>query len=99
KEENSTDLILGLHLKRGVADSFLGNLTSGILEKSNITTFIYNPQQPISTIKRHFVIVPENAEYESGFSFWLSKIWNIALNTGAKLIFYAGKQTIKLIGD
>ncbi len=99
KEENSTDLVLGLHLKRGVADSFLGNLTNGILEKSNITTFIYNPQQPISTIRRHFVIVPENAEYESGFSFWLSKIWNIALNTGAKLIFYAGKQTIKLIGD
>lgn len=99
KEENITDLVLGLHLKRGVSDSFLGNLTNGILEKSNITTFIYNPQQPIATIKRHLVVVPENAEYESGFSFWLSKIWNIALNTGAPLIFYASKATIKLIKD
>lgn len=97
KEENITDLVLGLHLKTGVTGSFLGNLTDGILEKSNITTFIYNPQQSIATLKRHLIIVPENAELESGFSFWLSRIWNIALNTGVPLVFYAPKSTIKLI--
>jgi len=97
KEEGITDLVLGLHLKKGNTDSFLGNLTKGILEKSNITTFIYNAQQPMGTIKRHLVVVPENAEYESGFSFWLSKIWNIALNTGAPMIFYSDKSTTKLI--
>src|SRR5690606_30838018 len=97
KEESITDLVLGLHLKTDVSGSFLGNLTNGILEKSNITTFIYNPQQSIATIKRHLIIVPENAELESGFSFWLSRIWNIALNTGTPLIFYAPKSTIKLI--
>ncbi len=97
REENTTDLVLGLHLKKGISDSFLGNLTQGILSKSNITTFIYNPQQPIATISRHIVIIPEQAEYESGFSFWLSKVWNIALNTGAKIVFYASRQTISLI--
>ena len=97
KEENITDLVLGLHLKTGVSGSFLGNLTTGILEKSNITTFIYNPQQPIATIKRHLIVVPENAEFESGFPFWLSRIWNIALNTGSPLVFYAPKSTIKLL--
>lgn len=97
REENTTDLILGLHFKKGSSDSFLGNLTQGILSKSNITTFIYNPQQPIATISRHIVVIPEQAEYESGFSFWLSKIWNIALNTGAKIVFYASKQTLSLI--
>lgn len=97
KEENITDLVLGLHLKTGVSGSFLGNLTTGILEKSNITTFIYNPQQPIATIKRHLIVVPENAEFESGFPFWLSRIWNIALNTGTPLVFYAPKSTIKLL--
>src|SRR5690606_23098986 len=63
----------------------------------NITTFIYNPQQPIATIKRHLIVVPENAEFESGFPFWLSRIWNIALNTGSPLVFYAPKSTIKLL--
>ena len=97
KEEGITDLVLGLHLKKGNTDSFLGNLTKGILEKSNITTFVYNARQPLATIKRHLVVVPEKAEYESGFSFWLSKIWNIALNTGTPLVFYTDRSTIKLI--
>jgi len=97
KEDGITDLVLGLHLKKGNTDSFLGNLTKGILEKSNITTFVYNARQPLATIKRHLVVVPEKAEYESGFSFWLSKIWNIALNTGIPLVFYTDRSTIKLI--
>ncbi len=99
RERNITDLILGLHLKRSTSDSFLGELTNGILSKSNVTTFIYNPHQPIATIKRHVVIVPEKAEFESGFSFWLAKIWNIALNTGTKIVLYGSKQTISLIKD
>lgn len=97
REENTTDLVLGLHLKKGSSDSFLGTLTQGILSKSNITTFIYNPQQPIATIRRHHVVIPERAEFESGFSFWLSKIWNLGLNTGTKMLFYGSRQTIKLI--
>ena len=82
KEQYITDLILGLHVQQGISDTFLGKLTHEILTKTNITTYIYRPVQPIATIKRHVVVVPRNAEYEVGFSFWLSKIWNIGLNTG-----------------
>ncbi|GAO31505.1 Na+/H+ antiporter [Geofilum rubicundum JCM 15548] len=97
KEKNITDLLLGLHESKGLSDSFLGEVTQNILTNSNITTYIYHTYQPISTIRRHFVLIPENAENESGFSFWLAKIWNIALNTGATIIFYAGPETLKLI--
>ena len=99
KENNITDLILGLHKGGGVSDNFLGKLTDGILKKANVTTFIYRPFQPIATIKRHMVIIPENAEYESGFSFWIAKVWNIALNTGAKIVFYSSEHTLKLVKD
>ncbi|MBD0849560.1 cation:proton antiporter [Maribacter arenosus] len=97
KEQNITDLVLGLHIKKGISDSFLGNLSEGILSKCNTTTFIYKPVQPISTIKRHIIIVPANAEKVIGFPFWLSKIWNISKNTGSKLVFYANDATIKLM--
>src|SRR5690554_3690766 len=50
-------------------------------ELINISTYIYHPHQPIATIRRHFVLIPEKAEQETGFSFWLAKIWNMALNT------------------
>jgi len=97
KEQNISDLVLGLHVNKGISESFLGKLTEGILTKCNTTTFVYKPIQPISTIKRHVVIVPQNAEKEIGFPFWLSKIWNIPKNTGAKIVFYAHETTLEYI--
>lgn len=97
KEQNITDLLLGLHEKKGITDTFLGLMTEGILNRSNITTFVYKPVQPISTIKRHIVVVPEHAEYETGFSFWLAKIWNIGFNTGARVVFYSSEPTLDII--
>ncbi len=97
KEHNITDLVMGLHVKKGISESFLGKLTEGILSKSNTTTFVYKPAQPISTIKRFHVVIPPNAEKETGFPFWLSKIWNIPRNAGKKMVFYAHENTLNLI--
>lgn len=97
KEKKITDLVSGLHVKTNISESFLGDLTEGILSKCNATTFIYKSLQPISTIKRHIIIMPNNVENEIGFPFWLLKIWNIAYNTGTKLVFYGTEQTIKVI--
>ena len=94
KEQKITDIILGLHHQKGLTDSFLGHLTEGILTRCNTTTLIYKAAQPLSTVKRHLILVPEHAEREIGFPFWLVKIWNIARNTGAKLVFYASPDTL-----
>jgi Kef-type K+ transport system membrane component KefB len=99
KEHNITDLIMGLHVKKEISESFLGNLTEGILAKCNVTTLVYKPAQPVSTIQRHFIVMPENAEKEAGFPFWVLKVWNIARNTGAKLHFYGTKPTLGIIRD
>lgn len=97
KEQKATDLILGLHVKTTVSESFLGSLTEGLLSRCNVTSFIYKSLQPIATIKRHIIIMPNNVENEIGFPFWLLKIWNIAYNTSSKLLFYGTEQTIKVI--
>ncbi len=99
KEYNISDLLLGLHIKINLSDTFFGKLTEGILSKCNCTTYIYRPFQPISTIKRHLVIIPGNAENEAGFSLWLSKIWHIANNTSAKIIFYSTEKTKSLLDE
>lgn len=96
-ENKITDLILGLHAKKGISDTFLGHLTEGILMRCKTTTLIYKSAQPLATIKRHIVVVPEDAEKETGFPFWLIKVWNIARNTGSKLVFYATPDTISFI--
>ncbi|MFC4870619.1 cation:proton antiporter [Negadavirga shengliensis] len=99
KEHKVSDLILGLHKQYGLSDSFLGNLTEGVLNRCNVTTMIYRFTQPLNTIKRYFIIAPENAEKEIGFPFWLLRIWNIGRNTGAKLIFYGSKSFLQYVKD
>jgi Kef-type K+ transport system membrane component KefB/nucleotide-binding universal stress UspA family protein len=99
KEHKITDLILGIHKSESISESFLGELTEGVLSKSNVTTMVYKSSQPLNTIKRHVVIVPEKAEKEIGFPFWLLKIWNIAKNTGAQIVFYAPLKTLKFIRE
>ncbi len=97
RENRITDLILGIHEKKGLSDSFLGNLTEGILTKCNTTTLIYKSVQPLGTIKRHVILVPDKAEKEIGFPYWLIKVWNIARNTSAKLVFFASPETLFFI--
>jgi hypothetical protein len=41
--------------------------------------------------------MPENAEKEAGFPFWLLKTWNISRNSGAKLLFYGTEDTLGFV--
>jgi Kef-type K+ transport system membrane component KefB len=99
REHTISDLVLALHNKKGISDSFLGKLTEGILTRNNLTTFVFKASQPISTIKRHVVIIPPHAEGEIGFPFWLLKVWNIARNSGATLEFYGQEKTLAMIQE
>lgn len=99
REQKITDIIMGLHSRKNLADSYLGNLTEGIIQKCNTTTLIYKPVQPFATIKRHLIIVPDKAEREIGFPFWLIKVWNISRNTGSKLVFYSTVSTLSYIRE
>ncbi len=97
KKYNITDLILGLHVKQDVSESFLGNLVEGVLSKTHTTTFIFKAIQPLSTIKRRLVIIPPNAEKEIGFPLWLSKLWNLSRNTSSKLSFYGNESMLNIL--
>ena len=83
-EHRITDLVLGLHKEKGIPSSFLGRITEGILDYSDVTTLIYKPAQPLSTMKRHLVVIPVQAEKEAGFPQWVARVWNVIQNTGAK---------------
>lgn len=93
-EHRITDLVLGLHKEKGIPSSFLGRITEGILDYSDVTTLIYKPAQPLSTIKRHLVVIPVQAEKEAGFPQWVARVWNVIQNTGAKAIFYGSSDTL-----
>ena len=94
REQKITVLILGLHHKKSLTESFLGSTSESILGRCNVTTFIYKPVQPLATIRRTIVIIPEMAENESGFVLWMASLIAIIKNTGSKLVIHGSLQTI-----
>ncbi len=97
KEQNITDLIIGLEEEKGFSSSFIYNLYNGYLQNKHINLIIYHAVQPVSTIKKYTVLIPANAELEPGFFHCLLRIWNIGKNTGAKMSFYANQKTIGVL--
>lgn len=102
RERNITDLVLGMHRAPEHANAFntlgresvLGTTIPAVLARTNVTTYIYQAVQPLSTVKRHLVYIPPRAELEQGFETWVLRIRHLAHDTGAKLIFHGTKETI-----
>lgn len=97
KEFKITDIILGMHQAMDENDQIMGEKTEELLQTSNVTTMIYRPIQPLNTIKRHLVIIPDKAEREVGFHLWLVRIWNLARNTGSTVVFYGSRYSLREI--
>ncbi|CAD7811491.1 Na(+)/H(+)-K(+) antiporter GerN [Chryseobacterium aquaeductus] len=97
KEHNITDLIIGLEDEKGFSTSFAHNLYNGYLQNDDVNVFVYQAAQPLSTIKRYAVMIPENAHKEAGFFHALVRVWNIARNSGATIIFYAPEDILNVL--
>ena len=81
----------------GTSGPGIGKMATDILTQSNVTTFIYHPVQPLNTIKRHLIIVPEKAEQEAGFQLWMRRIRLLAENSGARISLLAPETTLEYL--
>lgn len=97
KEHKITDLLIAVDPDKGLSASFVFNLYGGYLNNFSVNTLVYHAIQPISTVQKYFVVLPENAHLEAGFFHSLLKVWNIARNSGSKIEFYGDAKTIKVI--
>ena len=97
KEQNITDLIIGLEETKRFSSSLIYNLYNGYLSNKQINVIVYHAVQPISTIKKYAVLIPANAEREPGFFHSLLRVWNIGKNSGAKMSFYANEKTVRIL--
>lgn len=96
-EQKITDIILGLHHSSNLSENFLGKITDSILARCNANVMVYKQSQPLSTIKRTIVIIPDRAELEIGFAFWLIRVWNLSRNLGTELVFFSTPDTLSAI--
>ena len=97
KEREITDLVVGLHKEKDIPAAVLGHIVESVLAESSVSTFIYKPAQPISTVRRHLIIIPELAEKEIGFNQIIFRLRNVTQNTGAATVFYGSEATLNAL--
>lgn len=97
KERHSTEIVMGLHRRSNVVDSFLGNISEQLLHSSNGMILMCRCFVPLNTLGRIVVVAPPKAEFETGFPLWVNRVCSLAEHTGAKVMFKAHETTIKYI--
>lgn len=97
KEFEASELILGLHHKRKITESYLGTVASELLDRINRQVIIVNYLMPVNVVHRIIVAVPERAELEAGFYQWVERVSRMGEQLGCRIDFHAHPDTIRLI--
>ena len=93
KEHDVTDIVIGLHHRKSIVDSFLGTLSENLLKKTCMQIMIARFHIPVTSLQCIIVAVPPKAEFECGFVKWISHLCRISGHLGCQIHFYAHPQT------
>ncbi len=97
KERKATDVIIGMHRKSNIVDSFYGNFIDQLLKSVDRMIFISRCFIPVDTVRKLFIIVPKNAEYETGFRAWVERTANLATQLSARVRYVVYPSTFPFI--
>ncbi len=93
KEEKATEILIGMHRRANIVDSFFGAMIEQLLQSSNKMIIMSRCFIPVDTVNRMVIVVPEKAEYETGFKLWLMRVVNLGEQIDARLVFICRKET------
>ena len=95
KEYAVTDIVIGLHRKSNLMDSFFGTMTENLLKGTHRQIMITKLLMPVNTLRRMVVAVPDKAEYEKGFLKWVTQLCRMGKQLGCRVHFFATEDTLK----
>lgn len=94
KEYEVTHLVIGLHRKANIVDSFFGSLSESLLKGTHRQVMIAKFLMPVNTLRRIIIAVPPKAEYEAGFGKWVEHFCRIGSILGCRVHFFANERTL-----
>lgn len=97
REWHSSEVIIGLHRKSNIVDSFFGSLIEQLMKTTDRMIVMSRCFIPVDTIRRLIVAVPRNAEYETGFPMWVARIGNFASALSLRCIFLTYPETAEYV--
>ena len=90
-------IVLGWPQRAGFIDKLIGEKVDSILSNTDKTTFICNLVKPLILHKRIFIAAPPLAEYENGFSLWVTKLVRLAQELSIPILLYCNETTKKTV--
>jgi len=97
KEYNATEVVIGLHRKATIVDSFFGALAENLLKGMHRQVMIVKCLMPANTLRRIIVAVPVKAEYEAGFLKWIDRLCRMGGQLGCRIHFFAHPETLRYL--
>ncbi len=88
KECGATAVVVGLHKKSSILDSTMGSLTGNLLKGTCREVIVARLEMPVNTLKKMTVMVPSKAEFETGFTRWVTHICRMAIQIGCRVSFH-----------
>lgn len=97
RERHATDIIIGLHRKSNIVDSFFGSMTEDLLRHTDRIVILSRCFIPVDTLRKLVVYLPRNCEYEQGFHSMLARIGNLASQLGCRVVFICYASTAEFV--
>lgn len=97
KEYNASEVVIGLHHKATLVDSFLGTMTENLLKGMHRQVMIVKCLMPVNTLRRIIVAVPPKAEFEVGFTKWVERLCRMGSQLGCRVHFFANAYTLRCL--
>ena len=97
REYDATDVVIGLHYKVNLMDSYFGKLTESLLKGLHREVMVARFLMPLNTLRRIIIAVPPKAEYEAGFAKWVEHFCRMGVTLNCRVHFFANEQTTHLL--
>ena len=94
-EYDASEIIVGAHseAESGTYGTILETLFANLNRQIVMARII----QPLNTIRKIQVVVPEEAHYEPGFYRWVERLARVAENLSCRIVFHGKEQALDMI--
>jgi len=93
RENDASEILIGIHEPQTGDKSYYGQFAHGLIQSMERQLIIVDYNQPVSTIRKIVVAVPEQAEYEVGFYRWVCRLARLAGEIGCRIEFRTSEAT------
>lgn len=94
KELMITHVVLGWNGKTSTLNFIFGTLLEGVLPRNNQMIAIAKLDQPIYGMKKILLVMPPNAQFETGFKDMLATVSNLSRQNSARVMVVANHDSV-----